>query len=135
LNYVLDTKLVSALMKGRARVIARLERVDRNDVLIPQPVLAEISFGIAHLPRSDRKNKLAVVFQSIRQTFVTAPWDAAVTDHFGRLKAMLEGRGERIGDFDVAVAAHALANDAVLVTAGRSHLARVPGLQVEDWAE
>jgi len=32
------------------------------------------------------------------------------------------------------VAAHALALDAVLVTANRSRMSRVPGLRVEDWS-
>jgi len=50
------------------------------------------------------------------------------------VKAALERRGERIEDFDVAIAAHALAHGATLVTANRKHMARVAGLAVEDWA-
>jgi tRNA(fMet)-specific endonuclease VapC len=46
----------------------------------------------------------------------------------------LERRGERIEDFDAAVAAHAIAEGAVLVTANLKHLARVPELEVEDWS-
>jgi predicted nucleic acid-binding protein len=36
-------------------------------------------------------------------------------------------------DFDAAVAAHALAQDSVLVSANRSDMARIPGLSIEDW--
>jgi tRNA(fMet)-specific endonuclease VapC len=133
-SYILDTNVVSALMKGRPRVIEKLEKIERNDVLLPEPVLAEIAYGIARLPRSKRKDKLVELFGSIRRMFGRATWDDAVTDHFARTKAALEARGNRIGDFDIAVAAHALALDAVLVTANRSHLARVPGLRVEDWS-
>jgi tRNA(fMet)-specific endonuclease VapC len=57
-----------------------------------------------------------------------------VSEHFGSIKAMLEKRGQRIEDFDAAIAAHALAEDAVLVTANFDDMARVPGLRVEDWA-
>lgn len=49
------------------------------------------------------------------------------------MKALLEKRGGRIDDFDLAIAAHALAFDATLVTANRKHLARIPGLKVETW--
>ena len=47
---------------------------------------------------------------------------------------MLEKQGQRIEDFDLAIAAHSLAENAVLVTANRGQMARVPGLVVEDWA-
>jgi predicted nucleic acid-binding protein len=39
----------------------------------------------------------------------------------------------RIEDLDVAIAAHAQANDAALVTANLKHMAAVLGLLVENW--
>ena len=36
--------------------------------------------------------------------------------------------------FDAAIAAHALALEATLVTANVDHMIRVPGLRVEDWS-
>jgi tRNA(fMet)-specific endonuclease VapC len=63
-----------------------------------------------------------------------APWTDTVSEHFGAVKAALERKGRRIEDFDAAIAAHALAAGAVLVTADRDHLERVPGLRVEDWS-
>ena len=53
---------------------------------------------------------------------------------YGRIKATLEQRGIRIEDFDAAIAAHALAVDATLVTSDIAHMTRVPGLRVEDWS-
>ena len=41
--------------------------------------------------------------------------------------------GLEMEDFDAAIAAHALAVGGVLVTANLDHLARVPGLRVQDW--
>ena len=63
-----------------------------------------------------------------------AEWTDAVSQMFGRIKATLERRGMRIEDFDAAIAAHALALDATLVTANVDHMIRVPGLLVEDWS-
>ena len=65
---------------------------------------------------------------------VDEPWTDAVSAHFGSIKAALEKRGERIEDFDAAIAAHALASGAVLVTANMARMTRVPGIVVEDWA-
>jgi tRNA(fMet)-specific endonuclease VapC len=63
-----------------------------------------------------------------------AEWTDAISQAYSRIKAALERRGTRIEDFDAAIAAHAAATDAVLVTANCDHMARVPGLQIEDWS-
>lgn len=69
----------------------------------------------------------------IPKALLVAVWTESVSEQFGFAKATLERRGQRIDDLDAAVAAHALASDAVLVTANLKHLLRVPGLVVEDW--
>ncbi len=132
--YVLDTNAVSALMKGTAAVVERLAATAPADVSVPQPVLAEIAFGIERLPRSKRRAALQSRFDLISAELPRAEWTDAVSQMFGRIKATLERRGTRIEDFDAAIAAHALALDATLVTANVDHMIRVPGLRVEDWS-
>jgi tRNA(fMet)-specific endonuclease VapC len=60
--------------------------------------------------------------------------DDEVSEHHGAIKATLERKGRRIENFDAAIAAHALAEGAVLITANLDDMARVPGRSVEDWA-
>lgn len=134
MKYVLDTNAVSALMRGDGAVAARLQRVAKGDVVVPQPVLAEIAYGIARLPRSKRRDRLRQIVDSIRAEVARAPWTDEVTEQFGTVKAALEKRGERLEDLDLAIAAHALAAGAVLVTTDARHMGRVPGLVVEDWS-
>lgn len=131
--YVLDTNAVSALMKGSAAVVERLAATAPADVALPQPVLAEIAFGIERMPRSKRRATLQARFDLISAELPRAEWTDVVSRTFGRIKATLERRGARIEDFDAAIAAHALALDATLVTANLKHMIRVPGLRVEDW--
>ena len=132
--YVLDTNAVSALMKGTAAVVERLAASAPADVAVPQPVLAEIAFGIERLPRSKRRAALQSRFDLLSAELPRAEWTDAVSQLFGRIKAALERRGTRIEDFDAAIAAHALALEATLVTANLDHMIRVPGLLVEDWS-
>jgi len=132
-KYVLDTNAVSALMKGDARVIERLEQVGKSEVAVPQPTLAEIAYGIERLPRSRRRDFLQTRFDLLRQELLRAEWTDEVSEHYGTIKATLEKKGRRIEDFDAAIAAHALARGAVLVTASLDDMARVQGLAVEDW--
>jgi tRNA(fMet)-specific endonuclease VapC len=72
-------------------------------------------------------------FDLLRTELSRCQWTDTVSEHFGAIKATLERSGQRIEDFDAAIAAHALADGAILVTANLEHLVRVPGLVVEDW--
>jgi len=132
-KFVLDTNVFSEMMKGNAKVLSRLRSIPKSDVSVPQPVLAEIAYGIERLPKAKRRDRLSERHARISEELPRAPWTDDVTAHFGEIKAALERRGERIEDFDIAIAAHARAANAVLVTANASHMDRVEGLRVEDW--
>jgi tRNA(fMet)-specific endonuclease VapC len=120
-------------MKGAAPVLERLKQVPRSAVGVPQPALAEIAYGIDRLPRSRRKDALRERFDLVRAELLRVEWSDDVSQAFGAIKAALEKKGQRIEDFDAAIAAHALARGAILVTANLDDMVRVPGLAVEDW--
>ena len=133
MRYVLDTNTVSAVMRSDSAVLKRLRESNRRDVLVPQPVVAEIAYGIARLPSSKRRHLLEERFGLIAATFERAAWTDAVSTAFGKIKALLERKGRRIEDFDAAIAAHAIAHSATLVSANVRHMAGVPDLLLEDW--
>lgn len=133
MKYVLDTNAISALMKGDAQVIDRLQQAGKKEVGVPQPALAEIAYGIERLPQSRRRDFLQERFDLLRQELLRAEWTDEVSECYGTIKATLEKKGRRIEDFDAAIAAHALARGAVLVTANVDDMVRVHGLVVEDW--
>jgi tRNA(fMet)-specific endonuclease VapC len=132
-TYLLDTNAVSALMKGTPAVVDRLAATGRAAVAVPQPALAEIAFGIERLPRSKGRTELQARFDLVCAEIARAEWTDAVSQAYGRIRATLERRGQRIEDLDAAIAAHAVALDATLVTANLDHMTRVPGLRVQDW--
>ena len=134
MKYLLDTNVFSALMQGQTAAVNRLGQVAPVDVAVPQPVLAEIAYGIERLPASRRRTALQGRFDLLRSRLRRQDWSDEVSEAFGRIKAGLEKRGQVIEDFDAAIAAHALATGATLVTADRQHMPRVPGLRVEDWS-
>ena len=117
--YVLDTHAVSALMGASAAFVERLASHAPGDIAIPQPVIAEIAFGIERLPRSKRRIALQSRFDLICAEIPRTEWTDAVSQTYGRIKAALERRGTRIEDFDAAIAAHALTSGAILVTGKR----------------
>jgi tRNA(fMet)-specific endonuclease VapC len=133
-RYVLDTNAVSALMRADPLVLERLRSVTRTEVAIPQPVVAEIEYGLARLPKGRKRTALLERWQLFARELPRAAWSDQVSSHFGSLKALLERGGRRLEDFDLAIAAHALAEDGTLVTADAKHMTRIPGLTVEDWS-
>ena len=134
MKYVLDTNTLSALMQGQPAVVDRFADEAPSDVWTPQPALAEIAYGISRLGTSKRRRELEQRRDLVAAAVQHSPWTDKVTEVFGQVKAALEKHGTRIEDFDLAIAAHALAEGATLVTTDR-HMRRIPNLIVEDWSE
>jgi len=131
LKYLLDTNTVSALMKGTPIVAARLAKTPRADVAITQVTVAEIEFGLHYLPASKRRRLLQEQWGAIGAELIRLPWDDPVSRAFGERKARLERAGRRVSDFDLAVAAHAIAFGLVVVTADEA-FERI-GVRRENW--
>lgn len=133
MKYLLDTNAVAALMRAEPRALERLLALPRSSVTLPEPVAAEIAFGIARLPSSKKKAALASRWRLFSDQLGRAPWTGRVSTVFGDVKAALEKQGKLIDDFDIAIVAHAIVYEATLVTHNAKHMARVPGLITEDW--
>src|SRR5580692_390221 len=108
LKYILDTNVVAALMKGDPTVVSRLRATAKTDVALPQPVAAEVAFGLARLPRSKRRDHLERAWHALAAEIPRLSWTDDVSEAFGRIKATLERSGRPIDDFDIAIAAHAV---------------------------
>jgi len=128
---VLDTNTVSALMKGHPAIAARMIATTRADVGITQVTVAEIEFGLRYLPASRRRRLLQEQWNVISPELMRLPWDDQVSRAFGERKARFERAGKRMSDFDLAIAAHAIAHGAIIVTAdeGFDRL----GIRRENW--
>ena len=133
MKYVLDTNTLSFLMRGETSVVERLTSKSRTDVLLPQPVISEVEYGLARMRASKRKDRLRHRFEVLLAELQRALWDDEVSRAFGIIKAELDRRRARIEDFDVAVAAHALALQATLVTDDVDHMSRIKSLRIENW--
>ncbi len=133
-SYILDTNTVSELMRGNMAVIAKLRNCSSQDVAVPQPVRAEIAFGLALMRRGRRRTELEHRWAVLSQELRSVSWTDSVSQGFAKIKARLQRAGTLIEDFDIAIAAHATAGRHCLVTNNTKHFARVGDLRLEDWS-
>ncbi len=132
--YLLDINVVSELMAGNKAVVAKMISVSPSDVSVPQPVLSEIFYGLSRLRKSKRRDKLEHRFDLLSQQIGRCAWNDAVSQHFVGVKTRLQKIENVIEDLDIAIAAHALAHDLILVSANGKHMSRIRALRLEDWS-
>lgn len=133
---MLDTNICSFIMREQPEaVIKRLEQaVLRNHRIVVSAVTyAEMRFGAIGKKSSSRHAQLVDAFCA-RLDAVLA-WDRAAVDATTEVKAALSAAGTPIGPNDTAIAGHAIAADAILVTNNTREFARVPDLKLEDWVK
>jgi len=129
-RYMLDTNTVSQLLKGHPNVTRRVVDVPMASLCISVITEGELLFGLAKRP--DAKRLHTAVRELLRRVDVM-PWNSAIAERYGPLRAELERQGRALGALDLLIATHAFATNAVLVTNDRA-FAQVVGLQIEDWS-
>ena len=132
IGYLLDTNIVSYyLRRASAPLEDRMDGALRNGrCAISAMTRAELRFGQAFLAPDDVRRELIDRFIA---KVPNLAWSAAAADCYGQLKAGHKRQGTPIGELDTQIAAHALAEDLVLVTHNTRHFSRVPSLKLEDW--
>jgi tRNA(fMet)-specific endonuclease VapC len=129
-RYLLDTNTASYIIKGNVpRVRERLLKVPMSQVLISAVTEAELLFGAA---RKREAVRLKTAIDEFLLRVDSRPWDSNAARRYALVRAALEIAGTRMGILDMMIAAHALAEEAVLVTNDRS-FRRLKELKIEDW--
>ncbi|EEP1022062.1 type II toxin-antitoxin system VapC family toxin, partial [Salmonella enterica] len=131
-----DTCICSFIMREQPEaVLKRLEQtvLRRHRIVVSAITYAEMRFGCTGKKASPRHAQLVDAFCS-RLDAVLA-WDRAAVDATTEIRAVLAAAGTPIGSNDAAIAGHAIASGAILVTNNVREFERVPGLQYEDWVK
>jgi tRNA(fMet)-specific endonuclease VapC len=134
-NYLLDTNACIALINGTSsRVRGRyFQAVHRGPIPATSSIVAhELWYGVAKSGRvAQNANRLATFLGSAVDLLDFAAEDAQAA---GEIRAELERKGKRIGEYDTLIAGQAFARNLVLVTANTREFGEVKGLTVEDWS-
>jgi tRNA(fMet)-specific endonuclease VapC len=130
-SYLLDTDIAIELLRGRnVHVAERLSSKNREQIFLSTVTVAELLFGALRSRETEKSMKVCRQFCS---SFQLADLDYTAAERSGIIRAELEGRGARIGAYDMLIAGIALARDCVLATHNVREFGRVAGMRIEDW--
>jgi len=102
-----------------------------NAIFLSTVTVAELMFGAL---RSRISQESIVLCRHFCPAFQLVELDQDAGERSGGIRADLEGRGERIGAYDVLIAGIASARGHVLATHNVREFGRVAGIQTEGWA-
>lgn len=128
-RYILDTNIVSLLIRRQSTLVERVQDHSMSSLCVSAITAGELAIGLARRPEATRL-KIAVDEFLLRVDVL--PWDGAIAEAYGALRARMEIAGRNLAPLDRLIAAHALGTGAVLVTSDRA-FGHVPDLQIEDW--
>lgn len=128
--YLLDTDILIYSLKGNEAVVRNLEIHQQAFLAISVISLMELYYGA--YKSKQRTANLAKVRQ-IEDGFTILPVEHPVAETFGMIKSDLEDQGRPLDDFDLIIAASALASNLTLVTNNHKHFSRIKGLKLVNW--
>jgi tRNA(fMet)-specific endonuclease VapC len=132
--HLLDTNIVSYVLRGEGGVGARMLARKRDQVAVPAVVVYELRYGLARLDStSPFARALMQNTEALLASLRTVAFDEACAEAAAALRADLERAGTPLGPIDTLIAATALATRAVLVTHNTRAFSCVRGLELEDW--
>jgi tRNA(fMet)-specific endonuclease VapC len=129
MSYMLDTNIVSELIRNPFGHAARRAREVSQSLSVSIIVASELRYGCAKKGSPELRRKVAAFLSAVPVMVFDVPADA----QYGEMRAQLEAAGVTIGSNDLLIAAHARALGSTVVTANVREFTRIPGLPVENW--
>ena len=131
--YMLDTNICIYAMKNKPEaVLQRFKNNLHHGLCISAITLAELQHGVEKSANPERNTAALLQFLSILSVL---PFDDLAAAEYGAICADLQRKGTPIGTMDMLIAAHARCEGLALVTNNVREFERVPGLEIENWAE
>lgn len=131
MKYLLDTNVLSVVARrGDAKLVARVMAQAPEHLAMSVVTRGEVEFGVLkHRPARDTLFRLRQLLELV----ATLPLGPAVVTHYAAVRHALETEGTPIGPNDTWIAAHAMSEGLILLSANEREFKRVPGLKVENW--
>lgn len=127
-KYLLDTNALISMLKNKGNVREQIIKAGFKNCFISEISIAELFYGAAKGGRIENFNDVKHIQQKF-EVLSIYPY----LESYGKVKALLESKGQRIDDFDILIGVTAQQNNFTMVTANIKHLGRIPDLHIENW--
>ena len=132
-RYMLDTNICIYLRQNRPpEVAARFRQMQYGDAVLSVITYGELLYGAE---RSQQRGHALETLARLVSLLSVVPLPEEAAAAYGEIRATLEARGERIGGYDLWIAAHAKSAGFTLVTNNEREFKSVPGLKLQNWTK
>lgn len=131
MRYMLDTNIVSFIAKRCSSIL--LERIfsySQSEFCISAITYAELQFGFKHNPQA---TKVRAITEQFLKHISILEWRIEAANEYADIRSDLTRKGKLIGNMDMLIAAHARAENLILITNNTREFQRVENLKIEDW--
>ncbi len=132
MRYLLDTNICIHAMKYHVAVLRRMRDAGPQAIGLSTIVIAELAYGVARSADTHREKNL-LALNKFLAGFDALTWPVQAGWLFGAERQRLNVAGTPVGELDLLIGAHALAEDLTLVTNNTREFQRIAGLRLEDW--
>jgi tRNA(fMet)-specific endonuclease VapC len=130
-RFLLDTNICVYIRQHKpAKVLERFEKLVPGEAVLSVISYGELLYGAI---KSVRRLERLVQLQEMTQLLPVLPLPEKAGEAYGEIRAELEAKGQRIGNNDIWIAAHAKAASLIVVTNSEKEFRRVSGLVVQNW--
>ena len=132
--HMLDTDTCSYIIREHpAAVQTRLSALAPDDVCISVITRAELLYGLKRVPP---KHRLHIEVRRFLRLVRVLSWGEDAADFYAEIRHQLVSTGKPIGELDMMIAAHSLAEGAILVSNNTRHFERIAlPLTLENWSD
>ena len=130
---MLDTDICIYLAKDQyPQVTARFERLKPEQLVMSAITYGELQNGAN---KSSQRSRTLSQLAELIQYIPVESLASSAAQAYGEIRAALERQGSMIGNYDLWIAAHAMAMNVTLATNNDREFLRVTGLSVENWTK
>ena len=131
MTYILDTTIITAILKGNENVTKKVRQIiiEGRDILINGISYYEIKRGLVAVNATNQLSKFDSLCQQFGLVFLNT---RAIFDMAANIYASLKQKGRLIGDADILIGSVAKSHDFILVTSDL-HFQRIQDLKIENW--
>lgn len=136
-SFVLDTNIFSELSKKEPNrhVLSKFQQ-HRFVSAACAPVMHELEFGLAKMPRGRRQKELREFLDGLMDEGIEVlPYDLDAAKRHAEQRAALVAKGLSPAYVDAQIAAIALVHEAAVATRNTDDFKHFPGLRVDNWFE